>query len=180
MPATGSVVFLYLRFISRVLKKTVAATIAFFLLSPSTAAFPLRSRRHPLLFGMSSSSILSVGGVQITQCPVLFNGTNYHDCVPRLRWHMCGFRLWEFLIGDIHCPPLLVVPVKPTIPDKATDDVKTKLFDDYDASMESYVSQFAAYMTWLDEDARAGAVLTASMEEHLSADIVGFEHAHQM
>ena len=79
---------------------------------------------------------------------------------------MCGFRLWEFLIGDIHCPPLLVVPVKPTIPDKATDDVKTKLFDDYDASMESYVSQFAAYRTWLDGDARAGAVLAASMEEH--------------
>ena len=40
--------------------------------------------------------------------------------------------------------------------------------------------RFAAYRTWLDEDARAGAVLTASMEEHLSADIVGFDHAHQM
>ena len=40
--------------------------------------------------------------------------------------------------------------------------------------------RFAAYRTWLDEDARAGAVLTASMEEHLFADIVGFEHAHQM
>ena len=35
-------------------------------------------------------------------------------------------------------------------------------------------------MTWLDEDARAGAVLAASMEEQISADIVGFEHAHQM
>ena len=32
----------------------------------------------------------------------------------------------------------------------------------------------------MDEDARAGAVLAASMEEQISADIVGFEHAHQM
>ena len=59
---------------------------------------------------MSSSSILSVGGVQITQCPVLFNGTNYRDWVPRLRWHMRGLRLWEFITGDISCPSL-VVPV---------------------------------------------------------------------
>ena len=54
------------------------------------------------------------------------------------------------------------------------------MLDDYDASMESYMSQFAAYRTWLDEDARAGAVLAASMEEQISVDIVGFEHAHQM
>ena len=44
------------------------------------------------------------------------------------------------------------------------------MLDDYDASVESYTSQFA----------RAGAVLAASMEEQISADIVGFEHAHQM
>jgi len=93
---------------------------------------------------------------------------------------MRGLRLWEFLTGDIPCPPPLVVPVRPTIPDNAADAVRTKLLDDYDASMESYASQFAAYRTWLDEDARAGAVLAASMEEQISADIVGFEHAHQM
>lgn len=46
--------------------------------------------------------------------------------------------------------------------------------------MESYASQFAAYRTWLDEDARAGAVVAASMEESFSADIVDFDHAHQM
>jgi hypothetical protein len=32
----------------------------------------------------------------------------------------------------------------------------------------------------LDEDARAGAILAGSMEERLSADIVTFDHAHQM
>ena len=129
---------------------------------------------------MSSSSVPSSGAVQIMRCPVLLNGANYRDWVPRLRWHMCGLRLWEFITGDIPCPSPPVVAVKPTIPDKATDDVKTKMLDDYDASMESYVSQFAAYRAWLDEYARAGAVLAASMEEQISADIVGFEHAHQM
>ena len=72
---------------------------------------------------------------------------------------MHGLRLWEFLTGDIPCPPPLVVPVIPTIPDNAADAVRTKLLDDYDASMESYASQFAAYRTWLEEDARAGDVL---------------------
>ena len=114
------------------------------------------------------------------RCPVLFNGTNYRDWIPRFRWHMRCLRLWEFITGDIPCPPPPVAPVKPIIPDKATDAEKTKILDNYDASMESYASQFATYRIWLDEDARAGAVLTASMEEHLSADIVGFDHAYQM
>jgi hypothetical protein len=35
-------------------------------------------------------------------------------------------------------------------------------------------------MTWLDEDARAGSVLTASMEDCFTADIVNFERTHQM
>jgi hypothetical protein len=35
-------------------------------------------------------------------------------------------------------------------------------------------------MTWLDEDARAGSVLTASMEDHFATDIVDFERTHKM
>jgi hypothetical protein len=35
-------------------------------------------------------------------------------------------------------------------------------------------------MTWLDEDARDGSVLTASMEDHFAADIMNFERTHQM
>jgi hypothetical protein len=41
--------------------------------------------------------------------------------------------------------------------------------------MTSYESQFHAYRTWLDEDARAGSVLTTSMENCFAADIVEFE-----
>jgi hypothetical protein len=35
-------------------------------------------------------------------------------------------------------------------------------------------------MTWLDEDARAGSVLIASMEDRFAADIMDFEQTHQM
>ena len=59
---------------------------------------------------MASPSVMLSGSVQITRCPVLFNGTNYRDWVPRLRWHMRGLRLWEFITGDISCPSP-VVPV---------------------------------------------------------------------
>jgi hypothetical protein len=35
-------------------------------------------------------------------------------------------------------------------------------------------------MTWLDEDARAGSILTASIEDRFAADIMDFERTHQM
>lgn len=70
----------------------------------------------------------------------------------------------------------------PTISEKAADHVKTKLLDEYNASMESHVSLFAAYRSWLDEDARKWWHISASMvmEEPLLADIVNFDHAYQM
>jgi hypothetical protein len=43
-----------------------------------------------------------------------------------------------------------------------------------------YELQFHTYKTWLDEDARAGLVLIASMENRFAADIVDFERTHQM
>jgi hypothetical protein len=57
---------------------------------------------------------------------------------------------------------------------------KERLIVDYDDCLTLYESQFCAYMTWLDEDARAGSVLTASMEDHFAIDIVDFERTHQM
>jgi uncharacterized protein (DUF1015 family) len=95
-----------------------------------------------------------------------------------LHWHIRGLRLWKFVTGDIPYPPPPVAPVRPTIPDKAADDVKTMSM--MLVCMKSYAYQFAAYRTWLDEDAHAGVVLIASMEERLSADIVNFDHAYQM
>jgi hypothetical protein len=39
---------------------------------------------------------------------------------------------------------------------------------------------FRAYRIWLDEDARAGSILIASMEDRFAVDIVDFERTHQM
>ncbi|KAJ1268166.1 hypothetical protein BS78_07G116100 [Paspalum vaginatum] len=46
--------------------------------------------------------------------------------------------------------------------------------------MASYESQFSAYRGWLDEDARAGSILTTSMEDQFAAEIVDFDRSHQM
>jgi hypothetical protein len=61
------------------------------------------------------------------------------------------------------------------IPEKTTPAEKENLIVDYEDRLASYESQFHAYRTWLNEDARAGLILTASMEDHLAADIVEFE-----
>jgi uncharacterized protein (DUF1015 family) len=66
------------------------------------------------------------------------------------------------------------------ISEKTTTVEKEKLLANYEDYLTSYESQFYAYMIWLDEDAHAGLVLTASMEDHFAADIVEFERTHQM
>jgi hypothetical protein len=64
--------------------------------------------------------------------------------------------------------------------EKTTPAEKEMLLSDYDDRLASYVSHFRAYRTWLDEDVWGGLVLTTSMEDWFSADIVDFEQAHQM
>jgi hypothetical protein len=59
--------------------------------------------------------------------------------------------------------------------EKTTAAEKEKLLTDYEDHLASYESQFHAHKTWLDEDARAGSVLIASMKDHFAADIVEFE-----
>jgi hypothetical protein len=54
------------------------------------------------------------------------------------------------------------------------------LIVDYEDRLGLYESQYSAYMTWLDEDARAGSILVASMEDRFSVDIVELERSHQM
>ena len=83
-------------------------------------------------------------------------------------------------IDPYSCPPYLIAPVQPVITKKTTDTEKTALFDDFAECQASYESQFSAYRAWLDEDARAASILAASMEDCIAANIVEFEHAHQM
>jgi hypothetical protein len=128
---------------------------------------------------MISSSTSSVP-VPVLRCPVLFKGTNYHDWVPRMRLHMRGLRLWNFLTGELPCPPSPLAPTQLVISEKTTAAEKERLLADCEDRLASYESQFLTYRTWLDEDARAGSVLTASMENHFAADIMDFERTHQM
>jgi hypothetical protein len=64
--------------------------------------------------------------------------------------------------------------------EKTTAAEKERLLADYEDRLDSYESQFHAYRTWLDEDAHADSVLTASMENRFAADIMDFERTHQM
>jgi hypothetical protein len=122
----------------------------------------------------------SSGSVPVLRCPVLFNGTNYRDWVPRMHLHMRDLRLWDFLTGELPCPPRPSAPAKPVIAEKTTAAEKEKFLADYEDHLASYESLFHAYRTWLDEDAHAGSVLTVSMEDRFIADIVDFERTHQM
>jgi hypothetical protein len=126
------------------------------------------------------SSLTSSCPVPVLRCLVLFDGTNYRDLAPRMCLHMCSLRLWEFLMGDHPCPLSPSAPAQTVISKKTTADEKQKLLADYDDHLTSYESQFRAYKTWLDEDARADSILAASMEDRFSADIVEFERAHHM
>jgi hypothetical protein len=94
--------------------------------------------------------------------------------------HMHELRLWDFLTGEFPCPPSPSAPAQPMISEKITAVEKKKLLADYEDRLAFYESQFHVYMTWLDEDALAGSVLTASMEDHFAADIMDFEQTHQM
>jgi hypothetical protein len=127
---------------------------------------------------MHSSSNSSVSAL-VLRCPMLFDGTNYYDRVPRMHLHMHGLWLWDFLTGELPCPPHPSALADPMITEKTTVTEKEKLFADYEDRLASYESQFHTYKTWLDEDARAGLDLTASMEDRFAANIMEFQQTHQ-
>ena len=83
-------------------------------------------------------------------------------------------------MGELPCPPSPSAHAQPVISEKSTAAEKEQLLADYEDYLTSYESQFHAYRTWLDEDAHADSVLTASMENRFAADIMDFERTHQM
>jgi hypothetical protein len=82
-------------------------------------------------------------------------------------------------MGELPYPLSPSTSTQPVISEKTTA-AKERFLVDYDNCLASYESQFHAYKTWLDEDAQAGSVLTASMENRFAADIVDFEWTHQV
>jgi hypothetical protein len=76
----------------------------------------------------------------VLRCPMLFNGSNYRDWIPRMRLHMRGLRLWEFLTGELPCSSSPSAPAQPVISEKTTADEKERLIVDYDDRLTSYES----------------------------------------
>jgi hypothetical protein len=73
-------------------------------------------------------------------------------------------------MGELPCPPSPLAPAQLVISEKTTAAEKEKFLADYEDRLASYESQFHTYMTWLDEDARDGSVLTVSMEDRFTAE----------
>jgi hypothetical protein len=71
---------------------------------------------------------------------VLFNGTNYRDWVSRMRLHMRGLQLCDFLTGELPCLPRSSAPAEPLITEKTTSAEKEKLLSDYEDCLASYES----------------------------------------
>ncbi|XP_052152889.1 uncharacterized protein LOC127771103 [Oryza glaberrima] len=97
-----------------------------------------------------------------------------------MRLHMCGQRLWDVLFGELACPPFPLAQAMPTFSAQTTDEDRAKAQEEYDDALETYQGQYVMYKTWLDEDACASAILVASMEVHLTGDVVTLALAHFM
>jgi hypothetical protein len=97
-----------------------------------------------------------------------------------MRLHMRELRLWNFLTGEFSYSSSTSAPAQPVISEKTIAADKERLLADYEDCLASYESQFHAYSTWLDEDARDGLVLTANMEDRFATNIMDFERTHQM
>jgi hypothetical protein len=80
-------------------------------------------------------------------------------------------QLWDFLVRELPCPPSPSASAQSVISDKTTAAEKERLITNYDDCLALYESQFRAYMTWLDDDARAGSVLTANLEYRFAGDM---------
>jgi hypothetical protein len=84
------------------------------------------------------SSLTSSGSVPVLRCLMLFDDINYRDWVPRMRLHMHGFRPWDFLMGELPCPPHPSPPAEPVILEKATTTEKEKLLTNFEDRLASY------------------------------------------
>ena len=125
----------------------------------------------------------ALGYVAVPRCSVIFDGTNYAEFVGFMRIHMRGLLLWGVLSGEVPCPPCPVAPVAPVPPvppvlaadasqadrdaAKALDDAAVDAYDQqvsaYSDALSVYRDDLSAYTQWCNDDARAAAVLTASV-----------------
>uniref|UniRef100_A0ACD5WRS3 Uncharacterized protein n=1 Tax=Avena sativa TaxID=4498 RepID=A0ACD5WRS3_AVESA len=145
-------------------------------------------------------SSLSAGYVSVPRCSVTFDGTNYAEFVGFMRIHMRGLRLWGLLSGEVPCPPRTVAPmasIPPAPPvlaadasdvdkpaTKTADDAAMAAYDrqvsDYSDALATYRDDLATYAQWCDEDARAAAVLTASVLPQFASEFMILGYVAEM
>jgi hypothetical protein len=138
----------------------------------------------------------SSGYVVVPRYPRIFDGANYADFFA----HMHGLRLWGVLCGEVPCLPHPLAPVAhvpPTPPVLATDAfeadrVAAKTADDaavhaydqqvaeFSVALSTYRDAQTAYTQWCDEDARAAAVLTASVLPQFASEFIALATTSEM
>jgi hypothetical protein len=124
---------------------------------------------------------------------MIFDGTNYPDLAAFMRIHMRGLCLLGVLSGEVSCPSCPIAPTVPTpsMPPalaanatqaekdaaKSVDDAAVAVYDqkvqEYSAALETYRLDLTTYSQWMDDDARAAAVITSSVLPHFSSEFMG-------
>ncbi|KAK1609081.1 hypothetical protein QYE76_032754 [Lolium multiflorum] len=110
---------------------------------------------------------------------------------------MRGLRLWGVLSSEVSCPPRPVAPTVPVAPPpvalapdatqadkdaaKSVDDTALADYDrkvqDHSTAVATYRLDLTEYTQWIDEDARAAAVLTSSVLPQYAAEFMGLPTA---
>lgn len=129
---------------------------------------------------MAPSGTSSTGIVSVPKPPITFNGVNYREFVQHMRIHLRGQRLWVYLTGERPCPPHPVPPTKPIFPADATEDVQRAAVAAFEDALEEYQTQLHAYEVWNDGDAKASAIVVASIELEHASDMLGLSTAKEM
>ncbi|XP_051202748.1 uncharacterized protein [Lolium perenne] len=118
-----------------------------------------------------------------------------------MRIHMRGLRLWGVLTGEVPCPPRPIAPVPPTPPpvpqalaedatqadrdaaksaEAAADEAYEEQVLAYSEALGSYRDSLATFTQWCDEDARAAAVLSQSVQPQFASEFMGLATIAEM
>lgn len=97
-----------------------------------------------------------------------------------MRIHLRGQRLWVYLTGKRPCPPRPVLPTEPIFSANATEDVQRATVAAFEDALEEYQTQLHAYEVWNDGDAKASAIVVASIEPEHASDVLGLSTAKEM
>ncbi|KAK1650175.1 hypothetical protein QYE76_067980 [Lolium multiflorum] len=107
---------------------------------------------------------------------------------------MRGLRLWGVLTGEVSCPPHPTAHVPPTPPlvsraladdapqddrdeaksaEAAADEAYAEQVLAYSKALGSYRDSLATFTQWCDEDARAAAILSQSVQPQFASEFMG-------